>query len=286
MLNLKAKPLMAGQAGPYVVCAMQEVTRMNTLLSEMRRTLIELDKGLKGQLNMSQPMEDLCAAFIINQWPGRNPFSGCTWEKLAWFSKKPLGSQFMDLLNRYNQLVSWVEELVTPLSVWLPGLFNPTAYLTAVTQVTARNTGLALDNMTTETHVSMFLTPDLCDVVPENGAFCHGLFIEGARWPTGDEVEDVETVGHTLVGGRLVDSRLKELLPPLPVLYVKAVEVQKQWEPSAVGYLRHVEDIYECPVYITSMRGPTYIFLATLKTADPSSKWVLTGTAMLMQSDD
>ena len=60
--------------------------------------------------------------------------------------------------------------------------------------------------------------------------------------------------------------------------------VLSTWEPSAVGYLRRVADIYECPVYITSFRGHMYVFLATLKTADPCSKWVLTGTAILMQT--
>lgn len=48
---------------------------MNALLSEIRRSLVELDKGLKGQLNMSQSMEDLATAFGINEWPGRNPFA-------------------------------------------------------------------------------------------------------------------------------------------------------------------------------------------------------------------
>lgn len=48
---------------------------MNALLSEIRRSLVELDKGLKGQLNMSQSMEDLVAAFGLNEWPGRNPFA-------------------------------------------------------------------------------------------------------------------------------------------------------------------------------------------------------------------
>lgn len=48
---------------------------MNALLSEIRRSLIELDKGLKGQLNMSQSMEDLSTAFGLNEWPGRNPFA-------------------------------------------------------------------------------------------------------------------------------------------------------------------------------------------------------------------
>ena len=48
---------------------------MNALLSEIRRSLVELDKGLKGQLNMSQSMEDLVIAFGLNEWPGRNPFA-------------------------------------------------------------------------------------------------------------------------------------------------------------------------------------------------------------------
>lgn len=62
--------------------------------------------------------------------------------------------------------------------------------------------------------------------------------------------------------------------------------LQSTWEPSAVGYIRHDPKIYEAPVYITSFRGPTYVFLATLKTEDPVSKWTLTGTAVLLQTDE
>ena len=152
-------------------------------------------------------------------------------------------------------------------------------------QVTARRTGLPLDQMTTETHITNYIKHDALDYVPHDGAFVHGFYIEGARWPVGDEAGDVEMVTGTPTAGVLVDSRLKELLPTLPVIYVKAVPVQPTWEPSAVGYLRRNPNIYECPVYITSFRGHTYIFLATLKTVDPNSKWVLTGTAILMQTD-
>ena len=70
-LQLKAKPLLEGPSGPFVVVALQECGRMNTLLSEIRRSISDLDKGLNGQLNMSQAMEDLAAAFVLNQWPGR-----------------------------------------------------------------------------------------------------------------------------------------------------------------------------------------------------------------------
>ena len=58
--------------------ALQECGRMNMLLKEIRKSLSDLDKGLKGQLNMSQEMEDLITALKINQWPGRDPFSKCS----------------------------------------------------------------------------------------------------------------------------------------------------------------------------------------------------------------
>merc|ERR1711871_64629 len=283
-----AKPLLGGENGPFVLVVVQEVTRMNGLLSEIRRSLIELDKGMKGQLNMSQSMEDLVTALSINQWPGRNPFSLCAWEKKAWPSMKNLASQFTDMLNRIQQLNDWSSEMITPFSVWLPGLFNPMSYLTAVMQVTSRATGSPLDQMTTETHVTTYTLPEQVDYYPENGAFIHGLFIEGARRPGGEELADLEKVDVTGVPtvGNLYDGRLKELIPPLPVVYVKAVPVLPTWVPSAVGYLRRTEGIYECPVYLNTFRGHTYVFLATLKTVEPSSKWVLTGTAIMMQTND
>ena len=259
---------------------------MNGLMSEIRRSLMELEKGMKGQLNMSTPMEDLQAALLINQWPGRNPFSTCMWEKKAWPCQKNAMSEFADLLMRISHLATWAEKLETPFSVWLSGLFNPTSYITAVMQVTARKTGMPLDCMTTDTHVTTFLKPEFVDYYPEDGAFVHGLYIEGARWPTGEEAGDVEMVTGTPCAGYIVDSRLKELLPPLPVLYIKAVAVQPTWEPSAVGYLRRQPDIFEAPIYLNSARGATYVLLATLKTVDPCSKWVLTGTAILMQTDN
>jgi dynein heavy chain, axonemal len=233
-------------------------------------------------------MVDLVYALTINQWPGRNPFSLCNWEKKAWPSMKNLFSEFADMLLRIDQLHVWSDDMITPFSVWLPGLFNPMSYLTAVMQVTARATGAPLDQMTTETHVTTYTKPSEVDYYPQDGAFVHGLFIEGARWPSGEELGDMELVDVTGVPtkGHLVDGRLKELIPTLPLIYVKAVPVKKEWVPSAVGYLRRTEGIYECPVYTTSYRGHTYIFLATMHTEEPNSKWTLTGTAILMQTDD
>ena len=83
---------------------------------------------------MSQSMEDMAQCLDLNMVPGRNPFHACSWERLAWASRKSLSSWFADLLLRRNQLQGW-SNLVLPYSVWLPGLINPTALLTAIKQV-------------------------------------------------------------------------------------------------------------------------------------------------------
>ena len=71
----------------------------------------------------------------------------------------------------------------------------------------------------------------------------------------------------------------------MPLIYIKAVIVQDNWIPSPVGYLRPEKTLYNCPVYLTTFRGPTYTCLATLKTKLPIEKWVLAGVALVMQSD-
>ncbi|KAH8071805.1 hypothetical protein JL720_11304 [Aureococcus anophagefferens] len=66
-INEKAAPLLKGKEAPYIVVVLQEVGRMNGLCAEMGRTLEELRKGLLGQLNMSELMEELMSALLIKQ---------------------------------------------------------------------------------------------------------------------------------------------------------------------------------------------------------------------------
>ena len=44
---------------PYVVVCFQECNRMNLLTEEIKRSLKELDLGLKGELTISPKMEEL-----------------------------------------------------------------------------------------------------------------------------------------------------------------------------------------------------------------------------------
>ena len=53
--------------------------------------------------------------------------------------------------------------------------------------------------------------------------------------------DDLYEVSGTKCGGHLLDSRLKELMPIMPVMYFKAVEVKEIWEACEVGYIRNTE---------------------------------------------
>lgn len=65
-----------------------------------------------------------------------------------------LTAWYNDVLKRYEQLAAWTAgNIVTPMSVWLPGLFNPKAFLTAVMQTYARANKLPLDVMKFMTEV-------------------------------------------------------------------------------------------------------------------------------------
>lgn len=70
---------------------------MNTLTSTIKISLLELDAGLKGQLNITDAMEGLSNALSLNKVHD-------SWEKYAYFSKKNLLDWYADLLLRITQL--------------------------------------------------------------------------------------------------------------------------------------------------------------------------------------
>ncbi|CAE7667372.1 unnamed protein product, partial [Symbiodinium pilosum] len=164
---------------PYVITSLQESDRMNLLVGTIRNSLTELELGISGALNVTEGMEALSTSLQLNR-------VNSTWQQLAYPSLKPLSGWFADLLSRMQQLVEWTNERSGLLkSIWISGLFNPMAFLTAVMQVTARNKQLPLDYMTNR---ATFLNiVDIADIIglPANGVHIHGLFLEGASWEEG-----------------------------------------------------------------------------------------------------
>ncbi|NWQ82221.1 DYH17 protein, partial [Columbina picui] len=249
MMEIMAK---AEEKTPFVVVAFQECERMNILTQEIRRSLKELDLGLKGELTITADMEELANALFYDSIPE-------SWMRYAYPSLLSLGAWYADLLLRIRELEVWTTDFVLPATVWLAGFFNPQSFLTAIMQSMARKNEWPLDKMCLTVDVTKKYREEIT-APPREGSFVHGLFMEGARW-------DVPS-------GAIADARLKELMPAMPVIFIRAIPVDRL----------DTKNTYECPVYKTRMRGPTYVWTFNLKTKEKAAKWVLAGVALLLQS--
>ncbi|MDB0053515.1 hypothetical protein N9F40_00610, partial [bacterium] len=249
-------------SNPYVVCALQEAMRMTDLLTFMKRSLEELTLGLDGALNMSPAMEEVQLGIYKNSVPP-------SWMKQMSTRVQEVYSLtrwYRDVQERHAQLEKWTARTLDhPKSVWLPGLFNAKAFITAVQQVYAREHQLPLDVMAFMTEVTKFSANDISEY-SEEGAYIHGLTMEGARWDTGE--------------GTIKDSKPKELRCLLPVIKVIPVTTDKY---DTTGY-------YACPVYMNMQRANVYsaqVSTFTLKHPEDqtSIKWTLASVALLMQDE-
>uniref|UniRef100_A0A3Q3L381 Dynein axonemal heavy chain 11 n=1 Tax=Labrus bergylta TaxID=56723 RepID=A0A3Q3L381_9LABR len=246
------------ERSPYILVCFQECERMNMLISEIRRSLKELDLGLKGELAISSEMEKLQTALFFDNVPD-------TWTKLAYPSTYSLSIWYNDVLQRCKELDSWTQDLSLPSVVWLSGLFNPQSfphrYQTFFTlshiRSLARKNEWPLDKVNLTVDVSKKFKEEFNQPARE-GAYVYGLYMEGARWDT--------------QAGVITEARLKELTPAMPVISVRAVPNDRQ----------ETRNIYECPLYKTKIRGPTYVWTFSLKTRERPAKWVLAGVALLL----
>eukprot|EP00993_Chasmostoma_nieuportense_P002181 NODE_2_length_6488_cov_18.174344_g1_i0.p1 GENE.NODE_2_length_6488_cov_18.174344_g1_i0~~NODE_2_length_6488_cov_18.174344_g1_i0.p1 ORF type:complete len:2154 (+),score=521.91 NODE_2_length_6488_cov_18.174344_g1_i0:435-6464(+) len=228
----------------------QECERLNMLVARMKKSLQDLDLGLKGSLSMSPAMQQLFDDINLNMVPD-------SWSDVAYMSLRPLASWFQNLLERNQQLSNFTSELQLPKVVYLSYFFNPNAFLTAIMQTTAMQYNYDLDQMSLVTEVTK-KWPDQVDAAAREGAHVFGMFMEGARW-------DMAT-------STVEESKMKELYPKMPVMTIKSLPANK------VDY----KDLYACPVYKTQDRGPGFVSTLHLKTKSPPRRWVIGGVALLL----
>lgn len=130
----------------------------------------------QGELTMTGDMENLQNAIYLELVPD-------SWSKRAYASTCGLTLWFTDLLCRIRELESWTSDFSLPSAVWLAGFFNPQSFLTAIMQSTARRNEWPLDKMSLQCDVTKKNREEFSSP-PREGAYVHGLFMEGARWDT------------------------------------------------------------------------------------------------------
>merc|ERR1711988_1583097 len=201
---------------------------------------------------MSDDMETLQRSLTMDRVPPK-------WSGISWPSRRTLTPWLFDMQQRLEQLVEWTgNPIEIPMVTWLSGLITPQSFLTAICQVTAQKNQLELDKLLIQTDVTKKMTTDELDSHSRDGAYIHGLQMQGARWD--------------LQAGHIDQSKPKEMFCPVPCMNCRAVSADKLEK----------NNVYSCPTYKTTQRGPTYVFNAQLKTKSPAARWVMAGVGLIM----
>lgn len=271
LMKLDAK----GRPAPLTTVLLQEVERFNKLLLKVHSGLNDVEKAIKGLAVMSEALEEIYDAFLINQVPP-------VWsQKGGFLSTKMLANWVTDFAIRIEFIETWVNQGL-PCSTWISGLFFPQSFLTGVLQTYARKHKLPIDSLQFDFQV-MGTTLSQQDIYeqrqsgtlkisnlyegldhPEDGIFVHGLFIEAGKWRE-DE-------------GGLCDPDIGELSPQLPVLWLKPCSELE------------IGNRYEAPLYKTPVRAgvlsttghsTNFVLSILLESKKPPEHWILRGTALV-----
>ncbi|CAB3360607.1 Hypothetical predicted protein [Cloeon dipterum] len=197
----------------------QELIRFNRLTSRIRSSLSMMEKAMKGQVVMTSDLEEIQSSLLVGRVPQ-------FWLAKSYPSLKPLSSYINDLLKRLQFFEDWIK-FGAPKVYWISGFYFTQSFLTGVMQNYARFFKVPIDAVGFEFDV---LDTDTANEAPSVGAYCNGLFLEGARF-------NRET-------GFLDESLPKILFDPLPIIWLKP-GIKADFEPRAT---------YGCPVYKTSAR--------------------------------
>lgn len=271
----------------------QEVDRFNNLLSIIHESLKALILAVKGEVIMSESLEEAYTALLSQKVPQN-------WKSASYESCKQLGSWTHDLLMRVEFFATWaglicenVEKIIKanllttkqqttapppdlepedltrnqPRAFWLSGFFFPQGFLTGVQQNHARKLGISVDSLVFNFHVKTKPTDteeSLSDLKHK-----HSIKITAFKGNNAPE-NGVMVFGLFLDGACwdpnhecLNDSRPGERFSKLPEIHFEPVQISTLSTPTETNEATTsstsvpTKQTYKCPLYRTSERAGT-----------------------------
>jgi len=270
MLGLKAGipaevsvEMLENDTSPLNVVLLHEAANYNILLKTIRGDLVDLLKATKGDIVMSDRLENI----FVDISQGRVPRS---WKRDSFPSVKTLAAWVRDLRKRVDQIRGWVDAGRPPVTFWLAGFIYPTCLLTALKQQTARSRNVSIDQVQFE---YVIMGREKIMQRPKEGAYIHGMLLEGANW--------------SFDSNHLSEPNTMSLLVEMPIIWFRptvagSLRKRKKSEKDLTGQ-HHGK--YKCPVYYYPRRArKSYVTSVDLKMGPHQSKdhWVKRGTALLL----
>eukprot|EP00842_Homolaphlyctis_polyrhiza_P003901 jgi/Hompol1/4511/HPOL_003669-RA len=237
---------------PLNVVLLQEIKRYNDLLQKIRRSLEDLQNGIKGIVVMSPELEETFNSISEGKVPP-------LWSR-TYASLKPLAAWTRDLLQRIEFFGDWAKGN-EPKQFWLGAFTFPTGFLTAVLQKAARKNNIPVDVLAWEFTVTQDDEP--ITQAAKEGVYIRGLYLEGASWDKKSAC--------------LKEPKPMELITPLPPILFKPIEARKKANKG----------VYVCPLYFFPIRSgtrerPSFIIAMELKAGIHDHEfWIKRGTAAL-----
>lgn len=238
----------------------QEMERFNKLFREIKSSLLDLQKAVKGLIVMSSGLENQSNSMLLGKIPDN-------WRKSSYPSLKPLPSYITDFIERLGMLESWYLN-GKPTTFWLSGFFFTQAFLTASVQNYARAKKIPIDLLIFDFEVRKV---NYENTSPEWGVYVHGLFMDGGRW-------DPNAYAINEQFPKILNDNM-----PAMWLYPK---LKSDFSEGTR---------YKCPLYKTLERkgvlattghSSNFVLAFYLPSDKPASHWVKRSVALLLQLDN
>ncbi|XP_026741703.1 dynein heavy chain 12, axonemal [Trichoplusia ni] len=237
----------------------QEMERFNKLLQEIKSSLLDLQKAVKGLIVMSPALDLQSVAMLLGKIPDN-------WRKVSYPSLKPLPSYVTDFIERLAMLDDWYQN-GKPSTFWLSGFFFTQAFLTGSVQNYARAKKIPIDLLVFDFQV---LQVDYETAYPPWGVYVQGLFMDGGRW---------DRRQHTIA-----EQFPKILNEGVPAMWLFP-KLKSEFDEGTR---------YKCPLYKTLERkgvlattghSSNFVLAFFLPSDKPSAHWIKRSVALLLQLD-
>ncbi|XP_011706108.1 PREDICTED: dynein heavy chain 7, axonemal-like [Wasmannia auropunctata] len=247
---------------PLNAILIHEAELINKILSMIADSLSNLESALNGETVLTESLEELAKEICNNEVP-------CVWRLIdVGIATRRLPNYINLLSKRVDFVRRWRNSDDPPCVIHFDALSCCKRFLSAALLAFSRRRGVPVERVAS--HLRVANDDSTYGEGDEDAYYIRGLHLSGARWDTQRRA--------------LIESSTNVFwydMPPICLVFSGEKRAEKR-----------VDDVYECPVYISPMRCDgadadasmkNYITSVLLETDKPHVHWIKRGTALFCQ---